>query len=377
MSREVVIVQRRLTNYRVPLFGLMRERLAEHGVRLRVLHGVATTEELLREDTGVLEWAEHLPTRYFAAGQVCWQPFMQLARGSDLIIVTQENKLIHNLPLLLMPARRERVAFWGHGRNLQSESFEGLRESFKRWTTGRVDWWFAYTKLSASIVEAAGFPQERITVLDNSIDTTELLRDVAEARSRSTLAALRASFGLEDAPTGLFVGSLYGSKRLPFLLEAAEELGRRVPGLQLAIAGAGPEEALVRAAASRNPRIRFLGRVGGRRKAELLACADVLMNPGLVGLGILDAFAAGLPLVTTDCQLHSPEICYLQDGVNSFVTADRLTDFAATCETLLRDLPLRQRVGRQALHSASHYSLENMAQRFSNGVVSCLEHSAR
>lgn len=44
--------------------------------------------------------------------------------------------------------------------------------------------------------------------------------------------------------------------------------------------------------------------------------ARVFLMPGLVGLAILDAGAAGLPLVTTDYPWHSPEIAYLDPGVN-------------------------------------------------------------
>ena len=377
MKLTATIVQRRLTNYRVPLFERMREQLAEHGVRLRVLHGDAQAAELSKNDGGTLPWAEHLPTRYMLSGRLCWQPFMQLARGSDLIVLTQENKLVNNLPLLLAGRRPERIAFWGHGRNMQSRTEHSLRESFKRWTSGRVDWWFAYTALSAGLVQAAGFPPQRITVLDNSIDTDALVAAVAQARLKAPTATLRTALGLADAPTGVFIGSLYGEKRLPFLIAAAQALRQRVPGFQLAIAGAGPDEALVQAASANNPGIRFLGRVQGERKAELLACADVMLNPGLVGLGILDAFAAGLPLVTTDCGLHSPEVCYLQDGVNGFMTPDTLDDFVAACEALLSGTALCKRVSHHAAQSAGRYSLQNMAERFSAGILACLAQPPR
>lgn len=372
MKFTVCIVQRRLTNYRVPLFQRMQILLAQDDVRLRVLHGDADATERSKNDGGTLPWAEHLPTRYLLSGRVCWQPFMQLARGSDLVVVTQENKLVSNLPLLLLRGRRERIAFWGHGRNMQSRAETSLRESFKRWTSCRVDWWFAYTQLSAGLVHAAGFPPERTTVLDNSIDTRALTAQVTQARAAMSVAQLRQRLGLADGPTGVFIGSLYNEKRLPFLIEAAQALCLRVPGFQLAIAGAGPDEALVRAAAAHNPRIHFLGQVQGPRKAELLACADVMLNPGLVGLGILDAFAAGLPMVTTDCKLHSPEISYLEDGYNGFMTPDGLESFVQACQVVLLDSPLCERISRQAQQSAQRYSLDNMAARFSAGVLACL-----
>jgi L-malate glycosyltransferase len=279
--------------------------------------------------------------------------------------------------LLFAGKRSERVAFWGHGRNMQAASQTAPLDSFKRWTTSRVDWWFAYTALSADFVRAAGFPCQSITVLENSVDTAVLVEQVAQARLGASLAALRAGFGLANAPTGLFIGSLYGEKRLPFLIAAANAIRLRIPTFQLAIAGAGPEEAMVQTAAVGSPAIRFLGRVEGERKAKLLACADLMLNPGLIGLGILDAFAAALPLVTTDCGVHAPEVCYLKHGVNGLMTANNLNDFVDTCQMLLFDPALRQFIGRNAGLSVHQYSLRNMAERFSLGILSCLEQPVR
>jgi L-malate glycosyltransferase len=39
-----------------------------------------------------------------------------------------------------------------------------------------------------------------------------------------------------------------------------------------------------------------------------------MLMPGLVGLAVLDAFADGIPRVTTVIEYHSPEIEYLVPG---------------------------------------------------------------
>ncbi|MFY9509562.1 MAG: hypothetical protein WAQ05_01135, partial [Rubrivivax sp.] len=177
--RVVTVVQRRLTHYRVPLFEQMRQRLDADGIDFRLLHGEATAPEAAKHDAGHIAWAETLPTRYLLDGRLCWQPFMHRAAASDLVVVTQENKLLNNLLAIASPWRRPALAFWGHGRNMQAPQPDGARERFKRWTTNRVDWWFAYTALSADFVRNDGFPAARITVLDNSIDTGELRAAVA------------------------------------------------------------------------------------------------------------------------------------------------------------------------------------------------------
>jgi L-malate glycosyltransferase len=372
MTQTVAIIQRRLTDYRVPLFELMRKRLAEQDIMLRVLQGNPSALEATKNDGGVLAWAEHLPTRYLAGGRICWQPFMHRVRDCDLVVITQENKLVNNLWPLLDPWRRPKLAFWGHGRNMQSTRQKGLLERFKRWTTRHVDWWFAYTEMSAGLVREAGFEPHRITVLNNSIDMASLGQAIALARQKPK-AELRARFNLPaQGPVGLYIGSLYAEKRIPLLIAAAREVHRQLPDFRLLIAGAGPDQGLVERAAAESAFITFLGSVYGERKAEVLATSDLLLNPGLVGLGILDAFAAGIPILTTDCRLHSPEISYLVPGYNGLIAPESQSNFSESILHILQQPDQMKLLCAGAAASANEYSVDRMARRFCGGIWGCL-----
>ena len=53
------------------------------------------------------------------------------------------------------------------------------------------------------------------------------------------------------------------------------------------------------------------------REGLALRMADIFVIPARTGLAILDSFAAGLPLFTTDIAIHGPEAeTYLIDGYN-------------------------------------------------------------
>ena len=116
-----------------------------------------------------------------------------------------------------------------------------------------------------------------------------------------------------------------------------------------------------------------MGGVRGERKAQLLAAADLMLNPGLVGLGILDAFVAGLPMLTTDCGLHSPEIAYLQSGDNGLMTTDDMAKFVDAVVSLLQDPAMAQRLQAGALRAGELYSIEHMSDRFCAGIQDCLQ----
>lgn len=368
---KVCIIQRRLTHYRVPLFSALRDALSERGIQLVLLVGRGTPAEERKHDIGELSWAQSIQTHYLAGGRLCWQAVGRHLAGADLVIVTQENKLLQNHLLMLMP-RHFKLAFWGHGANLQSGNPNGLKERFKRWTTNRVDWWFAYTQMSAGLVKAEGFPDQRITVLNNAVDTAELLQQRLSITPEES-QVLRASLGFGSGPVGVYIGSLYADKRLDFLFEAAVAIRRAVPDFHLLIVGEGSERGKVLACCDAYPWIRWVGARFGREKAAYLSVAQMMLNPGLVGLGIQDSFVCEVPMLTTDCGLHSPEIAYLENGVNGVMTPDDLNAYVEACVRLLGDEDALEMLRAGCAAASREYTVENMAQRFADGIVRCLE----
>lgn len=368
---NVSIVQRRLTHYRVPLFVAMRDVLAERNIQLELVVGRGTSAEEKKLDAGELAWAKTTPTHYFLGKRLCWQSLGRYIEGKDLVIVTQENKLLYNHLLMLKP-RRFKLAFWGHGANLQSDNPNGLKERFKRWTTNRVDWWFAYTEMSADLVKAAGFPESRITVLNNAVDTAELLAQRQSVTPVET-QALRTSFGFGAGPVGVYVGSLYADKRLDFLFDAAVAIREKVPDFQLLIVGDGLERNKVITWCQANSWASWAGARFGRDKVACVSVASIMLNPGALGLTAMDSFVCEVPLVVISKGNHGPEIAYLQNGINGLMTANDLQDYADACVRLLQDPVGLGRLRAGCAASAREYTVDNMAQRFADGIAHCLE----
>ncbi|MFY7866996.1 glycosyltransferase family 4 protein [Roseateles sp.] len=367
---SLLVVQRRLTHYRIPFFQGVKQRLEQEGVRFTLAIGEPTAAEREKRDEGHLDWAVQVPCRYALGGRLCWMGIGPVVRQNDFAVVTQENKMLNNIPLLLWPGHR-RVALWGHGRNFQAAGARtaGVAQGIKVALSCKADWWFAYTDVSADVVQGFGYPGERITVLNNAIDTSSLAAAVARAKAMNS-RDLRAKYGLlPDAPVGLYLGSLYAEKRLDLLIDGAKLVRQARPDFQLAIVGAGPEDAWLRDRVQSLSWVHVLGPRMGAEKAEVLACADLMLNPGLVGLGILDAFVAGLPMITTDCDLHSPEIAYLRHGDNGVMTPPDASSFSAAVLHVLADEAMSQRLREGSLRSAVDYGMEAMVERFCQGVL--------
>lgn len=374
--KEVLLLQRRLPRYRVPLFERMRETLAARGVAFTVAHGDPGAAERARGDEGALPWAVRLGNRSLRAGGtlLTWQPVPRaLLDRQDLVIMPHEGGMLYN-HLLLARHRRGalRLAFFGHGDNLQAGARRSLRGLVKRAQSRRVDWWFAYTALSARLVAEHGFPGERVTQVDNAVDTAGLAR-AAAGIDPGERERLRAGLGLAGTRVGIFIGSLHHDKRVPLLLAAADALRDRTGDFELIVVGDGPLREEVRRFAAARPWVRWVGARFDREKALHASLAAVLLNPGLVGLVILDSFALGVPLVTTDCRLHSPEIAYLEPGRNGVMTEDSLAAFVAGAAGLLEDGGARGRMAGECRRDAARYTLEGMCERFCAGIGRALE----
>lgn len=378
MKYKVTILQLRLFHYRMDLFERLRRVLAERDIELHLVHGQASRAESVRKDEGVLDWADRVENRYWCISgrDLCWQPFPESLRDSDLIVMMQENRILSNYPLLLRRVLgRKNLAYWGHGANLQSTAPTGLRERWKSMLISQVDWWFAYTEMTVNILKKAGFPANRITCLNNAIDAARFQADLAGVPD-SMLTAIKQQLNMDDRhQIGLFCGSLYAEKKIDLLVEAADLIHERIPEFVLVVIGDGPSAPLLHEAFKSRPWAHCVGVKRGVEKAAYFRLAKVMLNPGALGLHVLDAFNAGLPLISTKESLHGPEIVYVEHGVNGFLTADNPRDYADAVARLLMGENVWMSISKAAKSAGALYTLDNMVQNFADGIVQFLAKS--
>lgn len=373
--KKVVILQNRLFHYRTNLFEQLRGTCAMRGIELHLVHGQASRRESTKNDEATLPWANRVSNRFWEIGghDIIWQPYSASLKGADLIVIMQENRILSNYPLLLSRMCLSRkVAYWGHGKNFQSDAPTGLRERWKNFLLNRVDWWFAYTDVTADILGKAGFPAERITCLDNSIDNEGFNLDLASIPD-NRLSELREKINANDkSRIGLFCGSLYPDKRLEYMIEAADQIHMELPDFKLLVIGDGVGASQINAAATSRDWLKYLGVRKGLEKAAYFRLAHVVFNPGACGLHILDAFCAGIPIATTLEARHGPEIAYLKDGQNGIVTRGCPENYANQIISLLSDPTKYRYLCLGAKETALRYTLKNMVNRFASGIEKCL-----
>lgn len=172
--------------------------------------------------------------------------------------------------------------------------------------------------------------------------------------------SLRSAYGIDDAVVFLHVGRMAAEKGVARILaafaRASDILG---PGrIHLMIAGSGPEEGRLRAAAPSN--CTFLGVLDRQRTLpEIYASADAFLFSSLtetLGLVVLEAMASGLPVIATPAGGVAD---HLRDDENGIaVPADDTDGMARAIIEVTMNAALRHRLAIGARQTASALSWE-------------------
>jgi glycosyltransferase involved in cell wall biosynthesis len=157
-------------------------------------------------------------------------------------------------------------------------------------------------------------------------------------------------------------------KGLGFLLDGCRAARRHGVDLQLVVMGDGPLAGWLTERTSEEPWIHAVGPQFGTEKARLLAAADVFAMPSGVGLSILDAFAAGLPVIAADLRNHNPEIAYLEHGRNGVMAPADPVAYGAQLAQLLTDERECKKMSLGARATAGRYTVDNMVNNFAAGI---------
>jgi glycosyltransferase involved in cell wall biosynthesis len=375
---RVVVAIRLLPHYRLTLFENMYARLEKEGVSLRVIYGTPDREHAAKHD--LVELPAPIGTKvrstWLTSDQILYQPVLgEMLKANLVIVINGVSYIPTYLYLMKRKPQAQKLGFWVYHTQQWSEA-KSVKEKLRRRLMRRGDWWFAYTNSSRDYLVDNGIQAERITTLDNSIDTRAFRDDLASI-SEDDLKVFAAAHGIpREAPVGVFCGGLHRRKRLEFLFTALQRIHKQCPEFRLIVIGDGSCREIVLHRAAQDARILYLGPDFGRLKAYSFRLSRVVLCPGLVGLGILDAFVAGLPLVTTELPIHSPEISYLHPGMNGLMTPFEPGAYADAIVDLLGSQEQWQYLHAAALKDSHLYSIEHMAENFSLGILNCLGRQA-
>ena len=245
-----------------------------------------------------------------------------------------------------------------HSRRLQPWNYMAERIMLRR---------LGYTALVHSrdvhegVARDARIPEDQIAYIPLGIDTA------AFASPSTSPSAWRAANGIPaNSRVVLYVARVAPTKNVPLYLEVANVVLNQDPEAYFLMIGTGSQLEIVSRSpiALANPeRIRFLGRRFDL--VDALHASDVFLttsNYEGFGLAVVEAMAAGKPVVTTAC---GGVVDIVRHGVTGFVAPVGHKDaLAESTLRLLGDGSLRERLGQAGLARARGvYEIDTMVRR--------------
>jgi len=192
-------------------------------------------------------------------------------------------------------------------------------------------------------IVSRGIPDAKVTVIPNAVDPAAFRFHLPPDER------LKASLGLAARTVVGFIGSFYAYEGLDLLIQALPRVRERVPDARLLLVGGGPEEASLKALASRlglQDLVVFAGRVPHGDVHRYYSIVDVFAYPRramrltdlVTPLKPLEAMAQGRILVASDVGGHRELI---RDGENGVLFAAGSAD--ALADAISRLLAQRER----------------------------------
>jgi glycogen synthase len=315
-----------------------------------------------RELGEFVAWIEHMNADMLAAGVELGDRFsFDVVHGHDWLVAVAGDHL----------AKRFRCPFvvtihateYGRHQGWVDKHPQSHIHGVEKWMANRADRVVTCSAyMREHVADIYGLDEERVTVIPNGIDPSDLV-------PVDDLEALRARFADPSERLVLLVGRLVYEKGFQIALEALPGLISRLGGgVRFLVAGSGTAEEELRAQADAlglSEHGTFLGWIGDDVLHSLYRISDLTVVPSIYepfGLVALEAMASGCPCLVADT-----------GGLREVVPSDERValrfrsrdpgSLGAMAERLLTDVALRDRLVAEAQEHVLTFDWADVARQ--------------
>jgi glycogen(starch) synthase len=318
-------------------------------------------------------WVEHMNADMLAAGVELGDGLeFDLVHGHDWLVAVAGDHLARRFrcPLVVTIHATE----YGRHQGWVDKHPQSYIHGVERWMANRADQVITCSHyMRGHVADIYGLEEDRVSVIPNGIDPTDLA-PVAD------LERLRSEFAAPDERLVLLVGRLVYEKGFQLALDALPGLIERLGNVRFLVAGSGTHEAQLRDQAQElglTEHGTFLGWIGDDVLHSLYRIADLCVVPSIYepfGLVALEAMVSGCPCIVADTG-GLREIVPDDDRVGLRFNGGDAEHLAAMVERLLTDRDLRDRLVAEAFEHVLRYDWGDVARQTA-GVYSQLGRAA-
>jgi glycogen(starch) synthase len=338
----------------------MEESPAEEEVEGVIVHRVREPRRP-RELGEFVTWIEHMNADMLAAGVELGDRYsFDITHGHDWLVAVAGDHLANRFrcPFVVTIHATEYGRHQGWVDKHPQSHIHGV-ETWMANRAERVITCSAYMR--EHVADVYGLGEERIAVIPNGIDPTDLV-------PVDDLDALRARFARPDERLVLLVGRLVYEKGFQIALEALPGLIERLGDVRFLVAGSGTAEQELREQASALGLDRhgmFLGWIGDDVLHSLYRISDLTVVPSIYepfGLVALEAMASGCPCLVADTG-GLREVVPSDETVGLRFRSRDPDSLGAMAERLLTDEALRDRLVAEAQEHVLTFDWADVARQ--------------
>lgn len=323
--KKVLFITDRVMHYQRSTFQELERRLSEEGFELWLLSGEDKTRTTGRVGLGTPvvkhEVKFQFVERFLFTYKVAWYKEIRekIAAIRPAIVVNAAHS--GNLSHWQISAMKKELGFqlvsWLCGYEFHPGR---LKRTVLNILIPRYDYHLAYHTNAKTYAHTHGAPQDRVTVIHNTIDERAITPGDKET-ARNTLATRHPE--LAGKRIVLYVGAILAEKRLEILIDAFDRMKRK--DSVLLIVGDGEHIGCIAELAEGRRDVLLAGRI-----VDGVGCyfdaAEMYVLPGTGGLGINEAMAHRLPILSGYADGSADDLVI--DGETGF----RLRDDAGVAE---------------------------------------------
>jgi glycogen(starch) synthase len=314
-----------------------------------------------RDLSEFVAWIEHMNADMLAAGVELGDRYnFDVVHGHDWLVAVAGDHLAKRFrcPLVVTIHATEYGRHQGWVANHPQSHIHGV----ERWMANRAERVITCSAyMREHVADIYGLDENRVTVIPNGIDPTDLV-------PVDDLDALRAGFAQPHEKLVLLVGRLVYEKGFQIALEALPPLIERVGDVRFLVAGSGTAEQELRNQASAlglDAHGTFLGWIGDDVLHSLYRIADLTVVPSIYepfGLVALEAMASGCPCLVADTG-GLREVVPGDESVGLRFHSRDPESLGAMAERLLTDGALRDRMVAEAQEHVLTFDWADVARQ--------------
>lgn len=349
MEKRVLLISNKVYHYRVPIYNYFYKEFAKNNIEFSLL-----TYEIQKENPNPIDFKYAV----LKPSVKKYKAYIDEINPDAVIFFMHLKDWIMWPILLYLKLKNISIIKWGHGVNLKdpnNKSKNSLFDVIYRLCSAII----LYSPAQKKFIN--GKYQDKIFIASNTLNFNSF------PKIEKPKAEIKKEFGITYDTIVLFVGRITKDKKLDVLIDIFRDFP--VADAGLVIVGPDMNEKQL-SIVNKSKNITYLGPIYDELKINhIFKMADIFCIPGKNGLGLNQAMYWGLPIVTME-GMHAPEIIYLKDGFNGYITPkNSASSLKEKLELLAKDKNQRAELSKNAYETMlKEGDISNMFSGFMHAV---------